>query len=90
MWNIALLILFIVHLTVFSILYIKRKDRKYIGPVITFILLVTSYGLKIGASDIVFGSIPLFEIVRYLAWGTLAGSIIYRLSWYSPKPQLEG
>ncbi|MGL1900537.1 MAG: hypothetical protein OCC49_00275 [Fibrobacterales bacterium] len=90
MWNIALLILFIVHLTVFSILYIKRKDRKYIGPVITFILLVMSYGLKISASELIFGATPLYEIVRYLAWGTLAASIIYRLSWYTPKPQLEG
>jgi hypothetical protein len=89
MWNIALLILFIIHLAVFSILYIKRKDTKYIGPIITFVLLVASFSLRIGAENLMINNLPLYELIRYAAWASLAGSIIYRLSWYSPKPQIE-
>ncbi len=86
-WNGALVGLFLIHLLVFSILWYKRRDSKYIGPIITFILLVTTYTLKIVAPDSDIGSLHIFEITRILAWCSLAMAVIYRIFLYTPKVQ---
>ncbi|MDD5676210.1 MAG: hypothetical protein PHC61_18705 [Chitinivibrionales bacterium] len=72
----ALLIVFIVHCIVFSILTIKNKSGYYLGVTVTFFLLVVAYAMRLWASDWSVAGIKGFWYFRIAAW-VLAGVSIY-------------
>ena len=71
----VLLLVFITHLVVFSVLGMRRKQWYYLALVITFACLTASVTLRIWGSDLVAGDVLLHQLLRWCAWLSAAVSI---------------
>ncbi|MDT8409679.1 MAG: hypothetical protein RQ741_08785 [Wenzhouxiangellaceae bacterium] len=75
----SLLALFAVHLAVFVVLGLRRRQWYYLATVLTFSLLCASLGLQLFAPTVGFGDWPLHRLVRHIAWVSAAVSIVWTL-----------
>ena len=90
--NIFLLVVFIAHLIPFGLLYVRRRDLKYLllcGIFINLILSILLYEypptpLAVGTTTVEWG-----RIFRLLAWGFTASVVVYYLV-HIFHPDLEG
>ncbi len=78
---IALLFVFLVHLGVFSMLWVRRRQGYYVALVVTFTLLSAAIGLRLVAPGIEGGhGLYLHELLRYGAWMAAAVSISWTIA----------
>ena len=74
-WPLVLLFVFTTHLPFFAWRWRATGERRYAATTLTFALLVVTYGLAVFAPDLRIGSMPLFRVVRVVAWLSAAVSI---------------
>lgn len=72
-----LLIVFVAHLLAFARLAYRHRSPRYALVTLTFVLLVASFSLRLGAPGWAIGSTPVHWLLRYLAWGFAVISIAW-------------
>lgn len=76
-----LLIIFLVHLVVFAILGLRRRQAYYLSLVTTFALLSASMAVRMAAPELVIaGELELATLLRGAAWCAAAVSIGWTLT----------
>ena len=65
---IMLLLVFVVHLVIFSRLAIKRRLPYYWLVSAVFAVLVISFGLRVIAPEWMLGPLAGYQLFRYFAW----------------------
>ena len=65
---IFLLLVFIVHLIIFSRLALKQKLPYYWLVSAVFAMLVASFGFRVFAPDWMLGPLAAYQLFRYFAW----------------------
>jgi len=65
---ISLLLVFAVHLVIFTRLALKHRLPYYWLISAVFAVLVTSFGLRLLAPDWMLGSFAVYQLFRYIAW----------------------
>ena len=65
---ILLLLVFIVHLVIFSRLALKKKLPYYWLVSAVFAMLVASFGLRVFAPEWMLGPLAAYQLFRYFAW----------------------
>jgi hypothetical protein len=74
-WPLVLLFVFATHLPFFAWRWRATGERRYAATTLTFALLVITYGLAVFAPELRIGDLPVFQIVRRIAWLSAAVSI---------------
>ena len=75
-----LLAIFVVHLVVFGVLLIRRREKYYAAVTLTFLLLTATFAVRLWAPDAAIGDLSLFWSLRIAAWCSAAVSITWLLS----------
>ncbi|MCC6201690.1 MAG: hypothetical protein IT494_01640 [Gammaproteobacteria bacterium] len=70
-----LLIVFVAHLAVFARLALRHRNLRYSLVTLTFVLLVASFSLRLGAPEWTIGRMPVHWMLRYAAWAIAAITI---------------
>jgi hypothetical protein len=65
---VTLLVVFVVHFIIFTILTIKNLSGYYCCVAATFFLLIIAYSLRLWAADWRFAGIKIFWYFRIAAW----------------------
>jgi hypothetical protein len=65
---IVLLLVFVVHLVIFSRLALKRRLAYYWLVSAVFLMLVASFGSRVFAPEWMLGPLAAYELFRYFAW----------------------
>ncbi|MEE4279788.1 MAG: hypothetical protein V2I82_15080 [Halieaceae bacterium] len=76
----ALMVLFALHLLGFLVLGIRRRQAYYLSLILTFSLLTASFASYLYAPEWDAGGLPLFQLLRYLAWIAAAVSVSWTLT----------
>lgn len=74
--SILLLIVFAIHLVVFSALYYKNRENIHLLFVLVFVLLILSHTLLMAGSEHQLFGYALHTCLRIGAWATTAAAII--------------
>ena len=74
-WPRVLLFVFTTHLPFFAWRWRATGERRYAATTLTFALLVITYGLAVFAPQLRAGDLPLYQVVRVVAWASAAVSI---------------
>jgi len=75
-WLVAgLIVLFAVHLIVFGMLGLKRKERYYLFVCITFTLLIITFSIRLWAPEAEVAGMQLYWVFRIAAWMSAAVSL---------------
>jgi hypothetical protein len=72
-----LLVIFVAHLIAFARLAYLHRNLRYALVTLTFVLLVASFSLRLGAPEWMIGQTPVHWLLRYLAWATA----VITISW---------
>ncbi|MEN1727209.1 MAG: hypothetical protein AAGJ52_02100 [Pseudomonadota bacterium] len=75
----VLLVIFLIHLIVFSILGLKRRERYYLALVLTFSLLSASVLVRLLAPAAQWGELLIADGVRYGAWAAATVSVSWTI-----------
>ena len=75
-WVQLLLVVFTIHLLIFAERTWRRRQLGDGVTTVTFLLLVLSFGLRLGWPTWPVGDLALYTLLRYMAWVTAACSIL--------------
>jgi hypothetical protein len=88
-WPRVLLFVFTTHLPFFAWRWHTTGERRYAATTLTFALLVVTYGLAVFAPQLRVADVPLFQIVRVVAWSSAAVSIALLVRHHSARLRRE-
>lgn len=77
--SVGLLVVFLIHLVVFGVLAIRRREGYYLALVVTFTLLSLSLGARLWGAELMVAGQPLAVWLRWAAWLAAAVSISWGL-----------
>ncbi len=75
-WLQVLLVVFTIHLLVFAQRTRRRRQLSDAVTMVTFLLLVMSFGLRLAWPALALGNLALYALLRYMAWVSAACSIL--------------
>lgn len=76
----ALLVVFLVHLVVFAILGLRRRQGYYLALVVTFSLLSAATAFRLWWPELTLGEWLVSQVLRAAAWLAAAVSISWALA----------
>ncbi len=80
-WTTAgLLLVFLVHLVVFAILGLRRRQGYYLALVVTFSLLSAAMAFRLWWPELSVGDWPVSQLLRAMAWNAAVVSITWGLA----------
>jgi len=80
-WTTAgLLLVFLVHLVVFAILGLRRRQGYYLALVVTFSLLSAAMAFRLWWPEFSVADWPVSQLLRAMAWIAAAVSITWGLA----------
>ena len=73
--NVSLAVLFLVHWLAFTALALRRKQAYYWLLSVLFLLLTSSFALRVLNPTLELAGQPLHQLTRYMAWALAAVTI---------------
>ncbi|PIE68870.1 MAG: hypothetical protein CSA21_04865 [Deltaproteobacteria bacterium] len=67
-WIKSIILIFAIHVCVFSVLYIRKRKTRHLIVALNFVLLILSFSCRLWATDITVFGYDLHLILRIAAW----------------------